>query len=149
MAESLQEQPSAKISYFLETGDGQLWECHHSQKQQQNCYLLSPSMPSNHSSSFRILWLPFSPNVYLNLFLDVEITLFIVTPLISKIKKNYQIIIKSSMKQKPWASPSGLVVKFGALHFGGLVWVPRWGPAPLISGHAVAVAHMQKEHDWQ
>ena len=48
-----------------------------------------------------------------------------------------------------WASPSSLVVKFGMLHFGGLGSVPRSGTTPLISGHAVVVAHIQKEEDWQ
>ena len=46
-------------------------------------------------------------------------------------------------------SPSGLVVKFGALHFGGPGSVPGRRPTPLISGQAVAVTHIQKEEDWQ
>ena len=31
-----------------------------------------------------------------------------------------------------WASPSGLVVKFGVFHFGGPGSVPECGPTPLI-----------------
>ena len=43
--------------------------------------------------------------------------------------------------KKGW--PHGLVVKFGVLHFGGLASVPRSGPTPLISSHAVAATHIQ------
>ena len=42
----------------------------------------------------------------------------------------------------------GLVVKFGMLCFGSLGSVPRHRTIPLISGQAVAVAHIQKEEDW-
>ena len=37
----------------------------------------------------------------------------------------------------------GLVVKFGALYFGGLGSVPRHGPTPLLGSHAVAATHIQ------
>ena len=43
----------------------------------------------------------------------------------------------------------GLEIKFGMLHFSSLGSVSRHGPTPLISGHAVALAHIQKEEDWQ
>ena len=47
------------------------------------------------------------------------------------------------------ASPSGLVVKFGALHSGGSGSVSRCGPIPLsVGGHAVVGAHTQNEDDW-
>ena len=52
-------------------------------------------------------------------------------------------LLKGSIKNPEWASPGGLVVKFGALCFGSLGLVPRHGPTALISGHAVAVAHIQ------
>ena len=48
-----------------------------------------------------------------------------------------------------WASPGGLVVKFGTLHFSSLGSVPRCRPAPLVSVHAVVTADIQKEEDWQ
>ena len=37
----------------------------------------------------------------------------------------------------------GLVVKFSTLHFSSPGSVPRHGPRPLISSHAVAVTHVQ------
>ena len=40
------------------------------------------------------------------------------------------------------------MVKFGTLHFGSPGLVPRQGPT-LVSGHAVVVAHTQKEERWQ
>ena len=46
-------------------------------------------------------------------------------------------------------SSNGLVVKFGTFHFGGPGSVPRCGLTPLVSGHAVAAAHIQKEKEWQ
>ena len=60
-------------------------------------------------------------------------------------------ISASSLRNQFRASPGDLVVKFGTLHFSGLGSVP--GRRNLhhlsISGHAVMVAHMQKEEDWQ
>ena len=47
------------------------------------------------------------------------------------------------------ASPGGLVVKFGTLCFGTLGSVSGYGPTPLIGGHTVVAAHIQKEEDWQ
>ena len=38
--------------------------------------------------------------------------------------------------------PRGLVVRFGALHFGGLGSVPGRGPTPVVS-HVVVVTHIQ------
>ena len=52
-------------------------------------------------------------------------------------------------KESLWASPSDLVVKLGALCFCGLGSVPRHGPTPLNSVHAVAAPHIPKEEDWQ
>ena len=46
-----------------------------------------------------------------------------------------------------WASPSGLVVKFGALCFSIPGSVPGRRPTPLVSGHAVVVAHIQKKEE--
>ena len=43
----------------------------------------------------------------------------------------------------------GLVVNFGVLHFGSPGSVPRRRPTPLISGHAVVAARIQREEDWQ
>ena len=42
------------------------------------------------------------------------------------------------------ASPGCLVVKFSVCCFSGLGLVPRNRPAPLVSGRAVAAAHIQK-----
>ena len=42
-----------------------------------------------------------------------------------------------------WSSPDSLVVKFGTLCFGSPGSIPRHGPRPLISGHAVVAAHIQ------
>ena len=39
--------------------------------------------------------------------------------------------------------PCGLVIKFDALCFCSLGSVPGHGPRPLVSGHAVAVNHIQ------
>ena len=39
--------------------------------------------------------------------------------------------------------PHGPVVKISALHSGGLGSVPRQGPTPVISSHAVAMTHVQ------
>ena len=47
------------------------------------------------------------------------------------------------------ASPGDLVVKFGALYFGGLGLVSGSGPIPLFCGCAVVATHMQKKDDWQ
>ena len=48
------------------------------------------------------------------------------------------------------ASPGGLVVKFSTVCFGGLGSVPGHRPTQSsVSGHAVMVAHIQKEKDWQ
>ena len=47
------------------------------------------------------------------------------------------------------AGPGSLLVKFGALCFGSQGSVLRSGHTPLVSGHAVVVAHIQKEEDWQ
>ena len=63
------------------------------------------------------------------------------------ISTNSLILLPS--KGGTWDSPSGLVVKFGVLNLGGPGLAPRRGPTPLISGHAVVVAHIQKEEDWQ
>ena len=38
--------------------------------------------------------------------------------------------------------PCGLVLKFGALHFGSPGLVPGRGPTPLIGGHAVVAIHI-------
>ena len=46
------------------------------------------------------------------------------------------------------ASPSGLLVEFSMLCFGSSGLVPRCGPIPLISGHAVVTTHIHKEEDW-
>ena len=45
-------------------------------------------------------------------------------------------------KKRSRGQPCG-PLKFGTLHFGSLGSVPWHGPAPLISGHAVAVTHIQ------
>ena len=42
-----------------------------------------------------------------------------------------------------WGWPQGLVVKFGALHFTSPGSVPRRGPTPLVSSHAVMASHIQ------
>ena len=42
-----------------------------------------------------------------------------------------------------WGWSHRLVVKFSALHLGGLGLVPRHGPAPLISSHAMVTTHIQ------
>ena len=48
------------------------------------------------------------------------------------------------------AGPSGLVVKFRMLHFSSPSSVPGRRPIPLSArGHAVVVAHIQKEECWQ
>ena len=52
-------------------------------------------------------------------------------------------------KSRIGARPSCLMVRSSALCFGGPGSVPRCGPTPLMSGHAVAVAHIQREEDWQ
>ena len=39
--------------------------------------------------------------------------------------------------------PCGLVVKFSAVYFSSLGSVPRHGPTPLVSGHAVEATHIQ------
>ena len=46
--------------------------------------------------------------------------------------------------KKPVRSrPCGLVVKFSAFCFSSLGPVPRHGPTPLVSSHAVAASHIQ------
>ena len=47
------------------------------------------------------------------------------------------------IKPRERSQPRGLVVKFGALHFGSLGLVPGHGSIPLINGHAVAASHIQ------
>ena len=47
------------------------------------------------------------------------------------------------IKRESRGSPHGLVVKFSALHFGGLGSAPRYGSTPLTGSHAVVVAHIQ------
>ena len=44
-----------------------------------------------------------------------------------------------------------LVIKLGTFCFGGPSLIPRRGPTPLISSHAVVAAHMKKkkEDNWQ
>ena len=53
--------------------------------------------------------------------------------------------IRNSEETVDGASPGGLVVKFSMLCFGSPGSVPRCGPIPLVSGHAVAAAHIQKK----
>lgn len=51
---------------------------------------------------------------------------------------------------KTQAMPSVPVVKFDMLHFGTPGLIPGCGPTRLaVSGHAVAMVHVQKEEDWQ
>ena len=52
------------------------------------------------------------------------------------------------LKEQGWrASPSGLVVKLGALCFSGPHSDPGHGPTPLVSdsSHAVATAHIKEK----
>lgn len=88
-----------RASTFPKTQHCQLLECQNFQKKQQNPYLLSPSVSYFYSSTFCD---SLSLQMFLNFFSDIDITLFIVIPLIFKMKKrNYQ-IIKRSKKLKPW-----------------------------------------------
>ena len=59
--------------------------------------------------------------------------------------------IKNINKDTFRASPSGLVVKFGVLHFGGPGVIPGRGPIPLICQWPCCGggAHIQEEEDWQ
>ena len=52
-------------------------------------------------------------------------------------------------KKTFWARPSGLVVKFGALHFGSPGSIPGHRPKPFACQWPWVVAHIQKEEDWQ
>ena len=61
-------------------------------------------------------------------------------------ESNPHVQLQFAVINKVWFrdQPHGRVVKFGALHLGGLGLVPGHGPIPLDSGHAVAASHIQK-----
>ena len=57
---------------------------------------------------------------------------------------SFNFLINTALKKLLFrGQPRGLVVKFGALRFGGPGLVPGCGPTPLVGSRAVAVTHIQ------